>query len=152
MACIKLSLILRRTVVVELPLQKLPILSLRIASESEKVTICFATNQRRLGDYTGMHCEQTHFITYYWFLGSARHCSSSFSGSQNWRSISIIAPKMESFRCICGKNVSVTSVLNGHELLFVQCVSKETLILIPSRLLCVELECRENSAVSIGCL
>ena len=99
--------------------------------------------------YTGMHCWQTHFITYYRFLGIARHCSISFRGSQNWRSISIIATKMASFRCIRGKNVSV---LNGHELLFVQCVSKETLILIPSGLPCVELECRENSAMSIGCL
>ena len=29
------------------------------------------------------------------------------------------------------------------------CVSKETLILIPSGLLCVELECRENVRISL---
>jgi hypothetical protein len=40
----------------------------------------------------------------------------------------------------------------GHQLLFVHCMSKETLILIPSRLpcACVELECRENSAFNLA--
>ena len=37
------------------------------------------TYQRRLGDYTGMHCGQAHFVTYYRFLGSARHCSVAFA-------------------------------------------------------------------------
>ena len=36
------------------------------------------TPQRRLGDYTGMHCGQAHFVTYQ-FLGSARHCSVAFA-------------------------------------------------------------------------
>ena len=38
-----------------------------------------ARNQRRLGDYTGMRCGQAHFVTYYRFLGSARHCSVDFA-------------------------------------------------------------------------
>ena len=32
-----------------------------------------------VGDYTGMHCGQAHFVTYYRFLGSARHCSVAFA-------------------------------------------------------------------------
>jgi hypothetical protein len=35
--------------------------------------------QRRLGDYTGMHFGQAHFVTYHRFLGSARHCSVAFA-------------------------------------------------------------------------
>ena len=40
---------------------------------------CNMFYQRRLGDYTGMHCGQAHFVTYYRFLGSARHCSVAFA-------------------------------------------------------------------------
>ena len=47
---------------------------------------------------------------------------------------------MANFRTIRGKKASV---LNEHELLFVHCVSKQPLMLIPDGLPCVELECRE---------
>jgi hypothetical protein len=67
-------------------------------------THCMRTAQRRLGDYTGMHYGQAHFVTYYRFLGSA--CTSlfgSFRGSQNWRSISILQLKWQVFAAFEGR-------------------------------------------------
>jgi hypothetical protein len=48
--------------------------------------------------------------------------------------------KMVNFCTICGKKASF---LAEHELLFVHCVSKQPLIIIPEGLPCDELECRE---------
>ena len=48
--------------------------------------------------------------------------------------------KMVNFCTVHGKKASF---LGGHELLFVHCVSKQPLILIPEGLSCDELECRE---------
>jgi hypothetical protein len=47
---------------------------------------------------------------------------------------------MVNFCTVHGKKASF---LGGHELLFVHCVSKQPLILIPEGLPCDELECRE---------
>jgi hypothetical protein len=62
---------------------------------------------------------------------------------------------MVNFCTICGKKASF---LGEHELLFVHCVSKQPLILIPEVLPCDELECREvhvysftDSLNSINC-
>ena len=47
---------------------------------------------------------------------------------------------MANFRTIRGNKASV---LKQHELLFVHCVSKQPLFVIPNGLPCVQLECRE---------
>jgi hypothetical protein len=47
---------------------------------------------------------------------------------------------MVNFCTICGKKASF---LGGHELLFVHCVPKQPLIMIPEGLPCDELECCE---------
>jgi hypothetical protein len=91
--------------------------------------------QRRSEDYTGMQRGQTRFFTYR-FLALRR--TSRFREIQK-RFIEKNC-KMVNFCTVHGKK---TSFLGGHELLFVHCVSKEPLILIPEGLSCDELECRE---------
>jgi hypothetical protein len=89
---------------------------------------------------------QTRFFTYYRFLALCRHCSAGFRCVYTSRFREIQKRiyrkncKMVNFCTVHGKNASF---LGGHELLFVHCVSKQPLILIPEGLSCDELECRE---------
>ena len=89
---------------------------------------------------------QARFFTYYRFLALRRDLFVGFRCVYTSRFQEIQKRfiekncKMVDFCTLHGKKASF---LGGHELLFVQCVSKQPLILIPEELPCDELECCE---------
>jgi hypothetical protein len=99
-------------------------------------------HQRRSEDYTGMQRGQARFFTYYRFLALRRHCSVGFRcrNTSRFREIQkrFYRKKIAKWWtfALCMERKPRASVL------FVHCVSKQPLILIPEGSPCDELECR----------
>ena len=97
-------------------------------------------------DYSSMQRAQGRFITYYRFLALCHHCSVGFRLIHNTKTIRGLKRETS----LNGEFLAFAPFVgtNTHDLLFVHCVPKQPLILIPDRLTCVQLECHVRSMLS----